>query len=31
MRTMRAVQVAKAGGALELIERDVPAPPPVMC
>ncbi len=27
MRTMQAVQVAKAGGALELVERDVPAPP----
>jgi len=27
MRTMRAVQVAKAGGALELVERDVPPPP----
>jgi 2-desacetyl-2-hydroxyethyl bacteriochlorophyllide A dehydrogenase len=27
MRKMRAVQVAKAGGPLELVERDVPAPP----
>jgi D-arabinose 1-dehydrogenase-like Zn-dependent alcohol dehydrogenase len=27
MRKMQAVQVAKAGGPLELVERDVPAPP----
>jgi D-arabinose 1-dehydrogenase-like Zn-dependent alcohol dehydrogenase len=28
MRKMQAVQVAKAGGPLELVERDVPDPPP---
>ena len=27
-RTMRAVQVSRAGGALELVERDIPEPQP---